>query len=420
MRAILFTISLLCASTAFADNTIIAATPSSDGVGIKAPVNNISIDAPFDRISIDAPVTTLGSDTIIKKKSFLKQWWEGIAHGNVDHTFDRPVDFTFALAPYYSRESSVGLGGQLSALFRINRTDSLLQPCDFSLLGGASVTGTYSVGFQGNINWSRKHRMNYFCEFKHQVRDFWGINYMDCCNLPPVNNNCTRITAKADYQQNISGNWFWGGALRVTYMKSHIDSLANVYLRDQPISGTFFGIGALVQYDSRDFILNPKRGLYFLLREIYYPKFLGDNEHNVYTTTLQFNAYHRLWKDATLAYDVFTEFNSSNGVVPWQLREEICYDDRRLRGYYAGSFIDNNQMCAQVELRQHIWKRLGAAAWIGAGTLFTTFNEIGYNHILPTYGMGLRFEIKHNTNLRFDIAGGYESMSLIFNFAEAF
>lgn len=44
-----------------------------------------------------------------------------------------------------------------------------------------------------------------------------------------------------------------------------------------------------------------------------------------------------------------------------------------MRGYYAGRYIDNSQIAAQVEIRQHIYGRLGCAVWGGAGTpsLFT-------------------------------------------------
>lgn len=45
------------------------------------------------------------------------------------------------------------------------------------------------------------------------------------------------------------------------------------------------------------------------------------------------------------------------------MREMIAADGSRMRGYYMGSYIDNNQIATQIELRQHIWDRFGIVAW---------------------------------------------------------
>ena len=43
------------------------------------------------------------------------------------------------------------------------------------------------------------------------------------------------------------------------------------YLEGQKSSYFFTGIGASMSYDTRDFILNPKEGVYFMVKEVYYP-----------------------------------------------------------------------------------------------------------------------------------------------------
>lgn len=352
------------------------------------------------------------------KEGFLKQLWSGIVHGNVDHTFDRPLDLSVAIAPAYSRESSFGLGGNVTALFRINKKDSLMQPSDFSLLAGASINGNYTCGVSGNIHLTRDHRFKYRALYKHQRRDFWGVSFFDCDTLPAIKYECLRVYVDVDYMQRFAGNWFWGAALRLSYAKSDIEDKR--YLAGQDKKGFFTGAGLLIQYDSRDYILNPSRGMNFLLRSIYYPKALNTFNTDVVCTTMQLNAYHKVWKDAILAYDFFSEFNSSPKVVPWQLREEICAFDCQMRGYYAGRYMDNNQVAAQVELRQHVWKRFGAVAWTGVGTFFNHINDVTGKQILSTYGAGIRFEMKHRTNIRLDFAFGRNTSSIIFNYGEAF
>lgn len=353
-----------------------------------------------------------------EKKSALASWWDGLVNGNVDRTFEKAVDMTYAVAPYYTQESSFGIGGQVSALYRLDRTDSIMQPSDFTMLGGISVNGTYSVGIEGNTHFTRDKRLKYLAEFRNQNRNFWGTNFEDCYRNDASKVNFKRVNITADYQQRIVGNWFFGVALQINYKYAKPDSMQ--YLRNQAKDGLFTGLGVSVMYDSRDYILNPKRGALFFLRHVAFPSFLGANHRYVGCNTLQLDYYHQLWPGSTLACDLFFENNVSRDEVPWQMREEICYDDRRMRGYYAGRYTDDSQLNMQVELRQNIYKRLGAVAWGGVGSMFHNFSEIKGHQILPNYGAGIRFELKKNTNIRMDFGYGRNESSIIFNFGEAF
>ena len=46
-----------------------------------------------------------------------------------------------------------------------------------------------------------------------------------------------------------------------------------------------------------------------------------------------------------------------------------------MRGYYEGRYRDKCAMDAQIELRQHVWRRNGVAVWAGAGTVFPKWLE---------------------------------------------
>ena len=77
-------------------------------------------------------------------------------------------------------------------------------------------------------------------------------------------------------------------------------------------------------------------------------------------------------------------------------------------------------MDAQIELRQHIWKRNGVAVWAGAGTVFPRFSDFTSKHILPNYGFGYRWEFKKRVNVRLDLGFGKHQTGFIFNINEAF
>lgn len=362
-------------------------------------------------------------------KGWFRTWWEGLSGEDVDHTFDRPVDISIALSPFYAQEMGFAVGGTASAFFRLNRNDSVMQPSNVSLMGSIATSGTFAVGLMGNIHFTRDERLSFFCNFRNQNRDFWGFDFATCdhhfINKDYTSRNLKNITLRADYQQRFTGHWFWGASARINYMKLTIDNelfrLDNVLPgQQQRPEGFFTGLGALIQYDSRDLVFNASHGIYFLLREVYYPRVMSTNHGDIFTTTLQFSTYRPLWQGAVLAYDFFSEFSLSKKDIPWQLRQEICPNDDRMRGYYMGSYTDDNQLCTQVELRQAIVGRLGAVAFGGVGTIFHDPSEIYGRQILPNYGVGLRYELKHRNNIRIDFGMGRGCRGVVFNIGEAF
>ena len=82
--------------------------------------------------------------------------------------------------------------------------------------------------------------------------------------------------------------------------------------------------------------------------------------------------------------------------------------------------VDNNLLSAQMELRQKLFWRVGVAAFVGFGSVFPSFKELRPDHILPTYGVGLRFEFKHNVNLRVDYGFGRGTSGFVLSLGESF
>ena len=178
-----------------------------------------------------------------------------------------------------------------------------------------------------------------------------------------------------------------------------------------------FGAGMTAIYDTRDNLTAPKRGMYIQFMQLMRPKFIG-NKYNSYTTDFRIDGYTHLWKGATLAADFRTQFNF--GDVEWSMLAQLG-DSYSMRGYYQGRYRDNHKIETQVELRQHVWKRNGVVAWVGAGTIFPKFSKIQLKHILPNMGVGYRWEFKKNVNVRLDYGFGKSGQhSFIFNINEAF
>lgn len=127
--------------------------------------------------------------------------------------------------------------------------------------------------------------------------------------------------------------------------------------------------------------------------------------------------YHRVWKGGVLAGQYHALLNYGN--PSWGLMA-ILGSSYSMRGYYEGRYRDKYAMDAQLELRQHVWRRNGIALWIGAGTIFPKLLDFEVKHILPNYGLGYRWEFKKRVNVRLDFRFGKSQTGFIFNINEAF
>ena len=179
---------------------------------------------------------------------------------------------SFIVAPCYTREGSFGIDGAATGLYRLDRTDSIMQPSDISLTGSVTIKGFYSITVKGNNHFrGNRSRLSYLLQFQNKNLDFWGVSYDACTVNPVAGYRRQMINWESDYVYKLTTAFHVGTSLNLNYTRAmhvtrpeYLDGQRNFYF--------FTGIGISVQYDTRDFILNPKRGIYFIIREIYYPK----------------------------------------------------------------------------------------------------------------------------------------------------
>lgn len=345
-------------------------------------------------------------------------WFNRLVYGNQDRSFEKKLDVSFLPAPTWTMETSVGLGLGLSGLYRLDKTDSIMPPSDVSIGGNVSITGFYGIAALGNNYFKgNKLRLSYRAIFANKPLNFWGISYDDCLKNPSIKYTRQTMLVETDLVYKLTSKFHVGTSLDITYMKcSEIDNL--MYLQGQKRSYFFTGIGLSFIYDTRDYIKNPQRGAYFRIKESILPKAFSNYNHTLFSTNVNFNAYSKLWKGGVLAFDLYGKLNEKN--VPWVLREQVGSGSFRMRGYYEGRFMDCSQISTQLELRQHIYKRLGIVAWGGGGWCFPSFSKLDISKFLHNFGLGLRCEFKHNINLRVDYGFGKDTKGFVFGFGEAF
>lgn len=92
-----------------------------------------------------------------------------------------------------------------------------------------------------------------------------------------------------------------------------------------------------------------------------------------------------------------------------------------LRGYFAGRFRDKAAVVVQTEYRTPVWRRVGAVAFVGAGTVAPTVRALRTDDVRAGWGVGLRFSLNQDRlNLRIDRGFGRGSRGLYISAGEAF
>lgn len=219
----------------------------------------------------------LASDTTRRSTpGFFKRYWQSLVYGNVDRTYEKPFDVSFALAPTYSREGGFGIGGSVTGLYRLNRSDSTMAPSNVTMGLNASLKGFFSVVGSGvNYFEGGRTRLVYNAKFTRKVLDFWGITF-DACDVNPTSEYIrTQFSVEADYNYRLGGCFYFGAVLHLNYTFAD-KILAHTYLDGQASTYYLSGVGASFQIDTRDNPTLPGRGVFFALKRNYLSSYFGN------------------------------------------------------------------------------------------------------------------------------------------------
>lgn len=410
----------------FASPLIVAQTASPDSIpnfenGIGTPLTGIKQIVPEKKV-VSSTEYADSIQYLSKAPKWMRTYLSSLMRGNVDRTHERKIDLSFGITPSYTREAGFGIGGAATALYRIDRTDSIMQPSDVFASINASLNGFYVFTLKGNNLFpDNRSRLSYKIEIYKKHLDFWGINSEETAANPRTKYDRRQIDLNAEYIYRLTHNIYGGFQVRADYTDAR--NLGNPdYLLGEGQQYYVTGLGLSLEYDTRDNLLTPTRGLHFAYKPMFFYKYFGNAPASFFRHTLIFNVYTHLWWGSVLAFDWYSCLQTSH--TPWTMREMIASDGIRMRGYYMGSYMDNNQVACQLELRQHLWRRIGVTTWIGGATLFSAVKEYKECDIRPewlyNFGIGLRFEFKHNVNARIDYGFGKDTSGILFAIGEAF
>ncbi len=370
---------------------------------------------PFSQDTI--PSQQMADTTRHARKSWMTRFLDYFNDANKNKKHKR-FDFSIIGGPHYASDTKFGLGMVAAGLYRSDPNDTLLPPSNVSLFGDVSTVGFYMLGVRGNHIAPRgRYRIDYRLYFYSFPSDFWGIGY----EMGDNDDNKSEMKrwqaqAEAAFLFRVADNFYVGPMASYDYV------IGKNIERPELLNGMDHhtwnvGAGVSLVYDNRDNLTNPHRGIYLNLKQMFRPRFMG-NDYAFSTTKFRFDCYQQLGEGTVLAEDFGANFNFGN--PSWGMMANLG-GTSSMRGYYEGRYRDKHSLEATVELRQHVWKRNGIVVWAGAGTVFPKFSELRSNRILPNVGVGYRWEFKKNVNVRLDYGFGKSGQSgFLFNINEAF
>ena len=352
------------------------------------------------------------------RKGWLGKLYRYFQNSNKDRTLTQKFDYSIVGGPHYSSTTELGVGILAAGLFRLDRNDLSLPPSNVTLFANVSTSGFYVLGLRGNTFFrGGRFRIDYTGYFYSMPGDFWGVGFYNGRDSTKTHMERQQVRVETDFMYCFSPAWYVG--INMDYNFTRAKSLDKPsYIPDgQHMKYINTGLGLFFQHDSRDVITSPYKGWYLQFDHTFYPGWLGNRDGFFTSTEVTADFYAPLWKNSVLAFDVHGLFHA--GDVPWTMLSSMG-DGSRMRGYYGGRYRDKNLMEAQVELRQRIHGRIGAVAWVGGGTVFPEFEALRLDHVLPSYGLGFRWEFKSRVNIRIDYGFGKDTSGLVFNINEAF
>ena len=321
-----------------------------------------------------------------------------------------------AAVPIPSYNESIGwaIGLAVAGYYKVNSADTISPESVTALFGFYAENKTWMAGaFQ-------KFHLD---EDKWRVQ-FGGatgeINFQTFVNLPGWLGGGTYI----DYNSEMTFALAQGSRLawkrlylgaKYRYMRSK--TVFDVSLPIDFESRTFSGLGAVVTWDSRDNIFYPLKGYYVDFYTLWNRDWIGsDQDYDIYY--FEASGFREYRKKHVVAARVHSRFAS--GDIPFEDESVFYYID--LRGYTDGRYRADQRHTAQAEYRWNFFKRWYAVGFGGFGWSVDKVSEISWNGILPSIGLGVRWQMISDppVNVGIDYAWGKEESAIYFRIGEAF
>jgi hypothetical protein len=350
---------------------------------------------------------------------------------NFTDTTDNAVD----LSPYLSSrvgimpypiiitEPAVGFGGGLGLIYFHRSKEEKksgkygLLPPSLSMVGGIYTSNKSWMGIIAHQGSYMKDRIRYLGAIGYIDVNltFYGAGILEKEQAYKFNMKGFLFAQELSFRIKqtplfLGGNYLYFGN-EITF-KTGLDTPELKKLTENTNTG---GVNLLVQYDTRDNIFTPNRGLFWAIELGYFGKALGgDTEFK----NMNIRVYTFTDKIARKKVVAGFRFNSQYrwGDVPFYDLPFIS-----LRGIPILRYQDHAVAVGETEWRWNAWRRWSLVGFTGAGFTAPKLNKFSLDQAKITYGTGFRYFIakQYGMHIGLDFAWGPEQFAWYLTFGSA-
>ena len=398
-----------------------------------------------DIVALSSEEIMTPSDTVPRKKTVivdgvelnekqLKRYYRQLRKDSI--RAHKNIWWSVLGGPSYTPEASFGVGGAVLASFRMNKQDTISQRSFLPAGLNLSINGTIVVAGAGTFFFNENRfriYMNY--GYRNEPSHYYGKGFEKAENLER-GDSTTRFHRSyfqlyPRFVWEVRPHFYLGGLFDLNYTKV---SDVNPVMEEDPYFQQFkrkyfnVGIGGLIQYDTRDDVATPTRGMLLGANFKLFGKYWG-GAYNYEIIELEYRQFKNVFRPrSTLAWIAKSQIGL--GDIPFTELPTFGspFD---LRGYYMGKYRDKSMAYGIVEYRHmfgspakyksgNFWAKCGFVAWVGTGTIGET--PFVWNKWKLNFGAGLRFQMQPGKNFRLDVGKepGQPGMQVYMNMTEAF
>jgi len=314
----------------------------------------------------------------------------------------------FLVLPVLGVAPETGFEYGLSGIynFYLDKQDTLIRTSSIVLQGSLTTKHQSSLKLTSDL-WTRGNNYHYYTEIRYRdfPFNFYGIGDQTLAvDKDTVGQKLFRL--KFEGEKKVVAHYYAGIGLMYEHF-AYADKGSGGIYESMPLygktGGKYLSVGISQLYDNRNTNIYTTKGYFARLVYQYAPDFWGGENFHGSILNLDLRAFYPLTEQLTLGLNA--TYDEYFGEVPFYLYPQLG-NDERMRGYYPGRYRNTNLLTSQAELRFRFHPRIGAAAFIGAGSVFD--KQWDFSALKPSYGGGLRyfFDLEHNSSVRIDYGIG--------------